>query len=247
MVIHTEDKVYQKLCKSGSILKGLRSSKGGGLGCIAGGITFIAFAVFILFLFFVIGFVRVGLFFLAILGIPGALLVLVGLLLRHKKNASYIAFYQKETGLREEELHQLDRELAAPDVHMIGYVREDSHNRQAIACFLTEHYFVTEGGYIRRLEDMVAVAYTVKTLTLGLLCLSRQDSAARFMTFDASADKKKGLCMEIIQALSLRNPQILRGQYLLCENKRYDLLSENDSREIIRLYLEGHKIEAAAS
>lgn len=243
MVIQTKDKEYQKLLKRGSILKGLRSIKGGGLGCIAGGITCLVFALLLLFMFFIIDLLRIGVFFLALCGIPGALLVLIGILLRLKRNSSYMAFYQKETGFSEEELRQVDRELASPNVQIIGYKRDGSFNQRAIACFITEHYFVTEHYYIRKLEDLVAVAFTNKPVIWGLLCLSKQDSKVQFMSFLTPTEKKSALCTEIIQALFLRNPQILRGQYLKCDNRTYDLLDENTSKEILRLYLEGRKFE----
>lgn len=242
MVIAREDKEYQKLLKGGSVLKGLRSSKGGGLGCIAGGVTLAVFGLLL--------FLMLGPFFLCLFGVPGVILILVGQRLKHKRDSSYLSYYQEQTGFSEGELLAIDRELAAPDVHIIGYIREGAVNQHGIACFITEHYFVTESYYVRRLEDMIAVAYTERMIPdgehviFGLLCLSKQDKEARFMTFGTAPDKKEGLCLEIIEELARRNPKLLCQEYVKCDDRKYELMTE--SREILRLYQEGRSLEEAS-
>lgn len=242
MVIAREDKEYQKLLKAGSILKGLRSSKGGGLGCIGGGVTLALFGLLL--------FLLLGPFFLCLFGVPGVILILVGLRLKHKRDSSYLSYYQKQTGFSEGELRSVDRELAAPNVHIIGYIKAGAVNEHGIACFITEHYFVTEGYYVRRLEDMIAAAYTDRMVPdgehviFGLLCLSKQDKEVCFMTFGAASDKKEELCLEIIEELARRNPKLLCQEYIQCGDREYELMTE--SREILRLYQEGRRLEEAS-
>jgi len=235
MVLNTDHAEYRKLAKSGSILKGLRCGKGGGLGLIAGGWTLIGFAIFTGLLFLPMGIIGGAVFFLALLGIPGIILIAIGIPMRNKRNRTYMEFYQKETGFDEQELLQLDQELASPNAEIIGYVRSGgSKKHPGIACIITDHYFVTEWYYIRRLEDLVAVAYTNETNIFGLLCLSKQDEKARFMTFGAASDKKEALCSEIIQALLRRNPNLICHKRFLWNGQKFDL--EKDSQAILEMY-----------
>jgi len=235
MVLSPDYAGYRKLAKSGSILKGLRSFKGGGLGLIAGGWVLIGFAIFIGLLFLPMGIDGGALFFLGIFGVPGIILIGIGIPMRNKRNRSYMEFYKKETGFSEEELLQLDRELAAPDVEIIGYIRAGgSKKHPGIACVITEHYFVTEWYYIRRLEDMIAAVYTNETTIFGLLCLSKQDEDTRFMTFAAPSDKKQALCTEIIQALQRRKPDLICHKRFLWNGQGFDL--EKDGRAFIQMY-----------
>lgn len=242
MIMNTDDKVYQRLLKKGSILKALRTSKGAGLGCIAGGLTMVALAVMVGLMLGMMGGNEVFFWVLVIMGLPGVILILLGIVLKKKRDSTYLSYYQKETGFSEGELHQIDRELSAPDVCIVGYRNE---GRKCIACFITEHYFVTENGYVRRLEDILAVAYTdkmpwVDSVIYGLICLSKQDDEAYFMTFAAASDKKQALCGMIIEELYSRNQKIICGQDILCNDKKYNLM--NDSKEIARLYHEGHTV-----
>ncbi len=242
MVLNRDHAEYRKLAKSGSILKGLRTFKGGGLGLIAGGWVLIGFAVFTALLFLPFGIIGGAIFFLVLLGVPGLILIGIGIPMRNKRNRTYMEFYQKETGFSEQELLQLDQELAAPDVEIIGYVREGgSKKHPGIACIITEHYFVTEWYYIRRLEDMIAAAFTDATAIFGLLCLSKQDTEAQFMTFGAPSDKKEALCTEIIQALHRRNPNLICHKKFLWNGQRFDL--EKDGKAIRQMYLESFSQE----
>jgi len=237
MVLNTDYDGYRKLAKSGSILKGLRSSKGGGLGLIAGGWTFIGFAIFIGLLFLPMGVIGGALFFLGLFGIPGIIMVGIGIPMRNKRNRAYMEFYQKKTGFSEQELLQIDQELAAPDVEIIGYVRAGgSKKHPGIACIITKHYFVTEWDYIRRLEDLIAVAYTNESTIFGLLCLAKQDTDTEFMTFATASEKKEALCTEIIQALVRRNPNLICHKRFVWNGQKFDL--EKDGKALRQKYLE---------
>ncbi len=237
MILNTIYAGYRKLANSGSILKGLRSFKGGGLGLIAGGWVLIGFAIFTGLLFLPMGAIGGALFFLGLFGIPGIILLGIGIPMRNKRNSTYMEFYQKETGFSEQELLQIDRELAAPDVEIIGYVRAGgSKKHPGIACMITDHYFVTEWYYIRRLEDLIAVAYTDESAIFGLLCLAKQDPDTKFMTFGAPSDKKEALCTEIIQALLRRKPDLICHKRFLWNGQKFDL--EKDGKALRQMYLE---------
>lgn len=236
MVIDKNDKAYQKIIKkgSGSVLKGLRAVKGGGLGCMAGGIVLLIFGLVFAVpdLIFGIAEGKMGGALLSAMFLiaPGLLCVVIGSVLKNKRNSSYMEFYQKETGLGEEELKQVDRELTSPNVQMIGYIKAGSRNERGIACFITDNYFVTEWYYVRRIEDMVAAAYSDSEDIWGLLCLAKNDKEVHFETYGAPADKKQGLCTEIVAALKNRK-DIIPAQFFTLNGKQYDL--RKNSRELL--------------
>lgn len=257
MIIKSEEKPYQKLLKSKSVLQGLRKTRGIGRGLIAGGLTLLGFGLLLLLLFWWMDRTSIGVFFLILCGLPGVPMLAAGFLLRQKRNSSYLSFYQKSTGFDEAELRQVERELASPSVHIIGDSQDfGGKGNPVVACILTEHYFVT-AEYVRRLEDMIAAAFSDNVqlphvqvvqrrgmgIVFGLLLLAKTDEDAWFVTFNTAESNKKALCTEIVQALSLRNPAVLKTQHLVCEGRKYDL--KKNGKELLRLYKEGHTIEEA--
>lgn len=232
MIATTEHPDYQKLIKKGkgSILKALRSDKGGGKGLIAGGIVLLVAAL--LFSFFG------GLLFF---GIPGLVLLAIGIPLKHKRDASWLAYYQEQTGFSEGELQQLDRELAAPTVKLVTTASAATANH--IACFFTEHYLVMNGmfPYVRRIEDFIAVAFSDSTDIWSMASLTKQDKETKRVGLLTDTDKKEALCKEIMAELYRRNPQVLCCQSIVCEDKQYIL--ERDGAELLRLYQEGRQLE----
>lgn len=234
MITSTEHKDYQKLLKEGkgSILKAIRTDKGGGKGLIAGGIVLLAAAL----LFSLFG----GLLFF---GIPGLILLVIGIVLKRKRDSSWISYYQEKTGYSENELLQIDRELSSPSVTLVTTSSATTSND--IACFFTEHYMVMNGvyPYVRRLEDFIAVAFSDSTDNWCMASLTRQDKETMSVGLFTDSAKKAALCSEIMQELQLRNPNVLCGQAIVCEDKRYIL--ERDGAQILRLYQEGRKLELA--
>lgn len=234
MIASTEHKDYQKLMKvgNGSILKAIRIDKGGGKGLLAGAIVLFVFAL--LFSFFG------G---LIIFGIPALLLLAIGIVLKHKRAASWISYYQQETGYSESELLQIDRELASPSVTLV--ITSGAAKNNCIACFFTAHYMVMNGvyPYVRRLEDFIAVAFSDSTDIWSMASLTKQDKETKAVGLFTDSAKKAALCREIMQELYRRNPYILCGQAIVCESRHYIL--ERDGAEILRLYQEGRKLELA--
>ena len=234
MIASTEHKDYQNLLKKGkgSILKAIRIDKGGGKGLIAGGLVLLAAAL----LLCMFG----GLIFF---GIPGLLLLAIGIPLKHKREASWITYYRERTGYSEGELSQIDRELASPSVKLV--ITSGVTTSNCIACFFTEHYMVMNGvyPYIRRLEDFIAVAFSDSTDIWSMASLTKGDKETQSVGLFTDSAKKAALCSEIMQELYRRNPNVLCGQVIACEGKRYIL--ERDGAELLRLYQEGRKLELA--
>lgn len=237
MIVDKNDSAYKKLIKkgNGSVLKGLRAVKGGGRGCIAGGGVLLGFGLVFGIPILIAGIAEGALadfITAAVLIAPGLLAMVIGFILRNKRNSSYMEFYQKETGFSEEELKQVDRELTSDNVQMIGYVKFGAASKRdrAVACFITDNYFVTEWYYVRRIEDMVAAAFSDSEDVWGLVCLSSRDKEAWFETYNVQADRKQELCMEIIAALKSRK-EIISTQFFTLNKKKYDL--RKNSRELL--------------
>ncbi|MDE6566675.1 MAG: hypothetical protein K2K70_02945 [Lachnospiraceae bacterium] len=234
MIASTEHKDYQKLLKkgNGSILKAIRTDKGGGKGLIAGGIVILIVAI--------LSFDLMGLIFL---GIPAFLLLVIGILLKHKRSASWISYYQEITGYSESELLQIDRELASPSVTLV--ITPSATINNSVSAFFTEHYMVMNGvyPYVRRLEDFIAVAFSDSTDIWSMASLTKQDKETMSVGLYTDSAKKVALCNELMQELHRRNPDILCGQAIVCEGRHYIL--ERDGAEILRLYQEGRKLELA--
>ncbi len=234
MIASTEHKDYQKLMKKGkgSILKAIRADKGGGKGLIVGGIVLLAAAL----LLSMFG----GLLFF---GIPALLLLAIGIPLKYKREASWLSYYQEQTGYSESELLRIDRELASPSVALVTTSGAAANN--GIACFFTEHYMVMNGvsPYVRRLEDFIAVAFSDSTDIWSMASLTKQDKETQSVGLFTDTAKKAALCGEIMQELHRRNPNVLCGPAIACEGRRYIL--ERDGAELLRLYREGRKLELA--
>ncbi|MCM1540807.1 MAG: hypothetical protein NC121_06040 [Blautia sp.] len=234
MITSTEHKDYQALLKkgNGSILKALRADKGGGKGLIAGGIVLLA-AGLLLSIF--------GLFF--IFGIPGLILLVIGIVLKNKRDSSWISYYRETTGYSEGEIQQIDRELASSSVTLV--VTPSASVNNCVSCFFTEHYMVMNGmePYVRRLEDFIAVAFSDSTDRWYMASLTKQDKETRAVGLFTDTDKKPTLCKEVMEELCRRNPDVLCGQAIVCEGRNYIL--ERDGAQILRLYQEGRRLELA--
>lgn len=241
MIVSTENKYYQKMLKkgSGSILKAIRVDKGGGKGMIAGGIVFLVFGL-LLGLPLMLASLMLGLCVLGIFAVPALLLMIIGSCKKSKREATWLSYYQENTDLSETELVQLDRELAASSVKVMLCFDNNEHY---ISSFVTENYMVVNGvePYVRRLEDIIAVAFSNSTKYWHMSCLTKQDKETGMVHLATVTEKKAALCKEIMQELCARNSKILCGQQIICEGNRYIL--ERDGAEILRLYREGRTLE----
>lgn len=251
MIASAENKIYQKILKKGkgSILKSIRIDKGAGRGLIAGAIVLLVFTLPITIFGIIIGMMEEpdisGIITSVLLSAPGLLMLVFGIKQKHKRENAWISYYQETTGYSEGELMQIDRELASPSVTLVlgrnvGAVVDD-----CIACFVTEHYMVVNGvyPYVRRLEDIIAVAFSDSTDIWSMASLTLRDKETTAVGLFTDTARKPGLCKEIMQEICRRNPNILCGQEIVCDGKHYIL--ERDGAELLRLYKEGRPLEPA--
>ena len=246
MIASTEHKLYQNTLKSGkgSILKSIRNCKGGGKGLIAGAIVLLVFTLPISILGLV---TKADTIVPVLLSVPGLLLLILGIVLRHKRNSSWISYYQKQSGFSESELQQADRELASPSTTIATCRYPGTTKDSYIAGFFTEHYVVLNGGiepYLWRLEDIIAAGFSDSGDIWCMALLTVHDKETRGINcLITDTNKKPPLAKEILQELSRRNPKILCGQEIICEGRQYIL--ERDGAQILRLYQEGRTLEPA--
>lgn len=249
MIASADHKLYQKFKKAadkkgGSILKLIRTDKGGGKGLIAAAIVLLVFTVPITFINLL---ADAGDVISILLSVPGLLLLILGIVLRNKRNAAWVSYYQKESGFTETELQQVDRELSSPSA-TIAVCRYPGKGKDSyIAAFFTEHYVVLNGGiepYLWRLEDMIAAAFSDSGDIWCIALLTMHDKETRGINcLITDTDKKPLLANEILQELSRRNPKILCGQEIVCDGRHYIL--ERDGAQLLRLHQEGHTLETA--
>lgn len=244
MIASTEHKLYQKQKKvgNGSILKSIRIDKGGGKGLIAGAIVLLIFTLPVTVLGIIVDATAI---FSYIVSAPGILLLVLGIVLKRKRDSGWMSYYQETTGFSEGNLQQIDRELADPTVTLVICRTPNAAIDNYIACFLTQHYMVMNGidPYVRRLEDIIAVAFSDSTDFWTMKCLTTQDKEAMSLDLFTDTHKKAALCTEIMLELRKRNPKIVCGQEIVCEGRKYIL--ERDSVELLRLYKEGRLLEPA--
>lgn len=244
MIASTEHKLYQKTLKkgNGSILKCIRIDKGGGKGLIAGAIVLLIFTLPISILLLVSDPDYVV---AAAISAPGLILLVLGIVLKNKRTASWLSYYQEQTGFSEGELQQADRELASPSTTIVTCRFPNTTKDTYVAGFFTDHYVVINGvsPYVRRLEDIIAVAFSDSTDIWCMAFLTVQDKEALAVNLVTETSRKVTLANEIMQELSRRNPKILCGQEIVCDGRQYIL--ERDGAQLLRLYQEGRTLELA--
>ena len=243
MIASTDHKLYQKMIKKGKdgILQTIRANKGAGKGLIAGAIVLLVFTLPASILLLTdSSFVAA-----VILSAPGLILLVWGIYLAHKRTTDWISYYQKETGFSEEEILQINQELSSPSVTIVTCQVPNAVVESFIAAYFTEHYLVMDSiePYVRRLEDIIAVAFSDSTDSWRMAALSTQDQETRGVALFTDTQRKKTLCMEVMQELRRRNPKVLCGQEIVCDGNHYIL--ELDGAQLLRLYQEGRTLESA--
>ncbi|MBO5337155.1 MAG: hypothetical protein J6A94_08535 [Lachnospiraceae bacterium] len=246
MIASAENKYYQSLLKkgNGSILKAIRADKGAGRGLIAGGIVLLGFAVMLglpCVFFAASRLAGLGLFGLMLL--PGILMIILGIILKNKREANWLSYYQKEYGYTEEDLLQADKELSSDSVKLVLCRAVNATIEAFVYGFITENYVLINGvyPYLKKLDDVIAVAFSDSTLQWCMVCITKQDKDVMAIPLHTDTDRKPLLCQEVMQEMCRSNPNILCGQQIVCEDKFYIL--EKDGAELIRLYNEGRKLE----
>lgn len=235
MIASTEHKLYKKMAKKGkgNILKYIRTNKGGGKGLIAGSIVLLVVSLPVTALLLL---TEASTIAALLISAPGLLMLILGIYFDHKRAASWISYYQKHAGFSEAEIQQVVTELSSPSTTIVTV-------QHFIAGFFTEHYVLIDGvePYLRRLEDIIAVAFSDSTDIWHMVILSTLDQEARTVGLHADTQWKRTLCRELMQEMHNRNPKILCGQEIICDRSYYIL--ERDSAQILRLYQEGRPLE----
>lgn len=243
MIASTEHKLYKKLKKkgNGSILKAIRVDKGGGKGLMAAGIIFLVFA-----LLFAVPAIFDGAYLEAFIWfLPCVSMIAIGMRMKNKRTKDWVEYYMSASRYTENELRQVERELASPAVRIITCKSPGATMENYVAAFVTENYVLVNGvyPYVKRLEDIIAIAYSDSTDNWKIAILTKQDEECMTLPLFTDADRKATLCEEIMQELHRANPAILCGQEIVCEGQGYIL--ERDGAEILRLYREGRVLENA--
>lgn len=244
MIASTEHKLYKGMIKAskGSILKHIRANKGLGKGLIGGGIVLLVFTVPVTVLCLL---AKGGAVISIALSAPGVLLLLLGIWQKNKRTSSWVSYYQKETGFSEEEIRQVDRELSSPSVTVVTCRMGGAAVENYVAGYFTEHYVLIDGvePFLRRLEDIIAVAFSDSTDIWSMVVLSVHDQQAVRVTLVTDTGRKRTLCAELMREMYRRNPKILCGQEIVCDGRHYIL--ERDGAQLLRLYQEGRPLESA--
>ena len=237
MIASTEHKLYKKMIKKGkgNILKYIRTNKGAGKGLIAGAIVVLVVSLPVTLLLLL---TEVNAIVAILISAPGLLMLILGIYFDRKRAASWISYYQKHAGFSEGEIQQVNLELSSPSTSIVTV-------QNFVAGFFTDHYVLIDHiyPYLRRLEDIIAVAFSDSTDIWFMVVLSTQDQETMAVTLHSDTQWKKTLCMELMQEMHIRNPKILCGQEIVCDGKHYIL--ERDGAQILRLYKEGRPLELA--
>lgn len=242
MIASTQHKLYKKMAKKGDgcILKTIRANKGGGKGLIGGAIVLLIFTLPVTLLLMLSKESSLG---DILISAPGILLLILGIYLSHKRTTSWMSYYQKETGFSEGEIQQICQELSSPSTTIVTCRVPNAAVESFIAGYFTEHYLVIDGiePYVRRLEDIIAAAFSDSTDTWHIVILTTQDQETLAVQLFTDTQRKENLCKELLQEMHRRNPKILCGQDIVCDGKHYIL--ERDGAQILRLYQEGRTLE----
>ncbi len=240
MIFTAPKEILEKQAKDGSVLKGLRSSGGLGVGLMAGGITLFVFYVLLGVPCFFFA-PKAGLAITAVLGLPGLLLIIIGVSKKNKQRNGYMDYYQQESGLERAELERVEQELKAPDVLAIGNRMPDQGKKAPFYyCFLTKNYLIMPGVagkcLIRRIEDLAAVAYSEKIpgiggYKFGLILITTWEADGEGL-YNAFLVKES--CMEVISEIRKKNPTVITDQVFQYQSRVYDMLK--DGKAILELY-----------
>lgn len=237
MVFEPNEKLKKKMEKNGSVLQYMYSVAGAGKGVIAVGGMLAGIGILLAAaLSGTIG--TEGAVKLAVVMIvPGILLILLGIFLQHKRERAWIAAYMKETGFKEQELHQIDEEFRQPGTVLLAFYKGKDTNSLKRMGFITANYIKLPAvkPFIYRLDDMVACFYTKK-----LLCRDGgYDDALIAYPLDAEqgfaiTEPPEKASLEIVKAVKERNPKVITDHHFAYEGKEYDAAAEMD--QVIELH-----------
>lgn len=235
------NEMRKTLTKDGSVLKRLRSAGGLPFALLASGILLLVIAALMGIPLLIAGMAGIALALAGAFVIPGLILVIYGIIAYNKRVQGYLAYYQKTTGLKADDLKLADREILEPGTVLISHPLKGKRGKDySLGCFITKHFLVAPfpGGtcYLRQIKDLAAVIYTneipgINGCISGVVFLSENDPLP---SYDASLTKDE--CMEIISIIKEKNPKTITDQRFFYKEKQYDIIK--DYKEVARLFKE---------
>lgn len=237
MVFEPDDNLKRKMSKNGSVLQFMYSVSGAGKGLAAMGAMVIIIGIALAAVLFNTMGAEGAIKFAAVLGVPGILLVVLGIFMQQKKERGWAEAYKKACGLTDQDLRQIDQEFGKPGTILLSMDKGKDTNSLKRMGFITANYvkFPSIGPCVFRLEDLVACLYTKKYLCQDggydrALVAYVANQELGFLQRDP-AEKPS---LAIVNAIKERNPRIITDHFFTYEGKEYDAVREPE--EVIRLH-----------
>lgn len=237
MVFEPNEKIRKKMVKDGSVLKFMYCLGGMGRGLVAGG-AMLAFAGAAVGLMMLPSFEASAALMAGAFGVvPGVLLIVGGAALQKRRDEGWLKAYVKTSHLPEQEILRADEELKGQGTLLFAFSSGKDTNSLKKMGFVTPHYIRFPGmnAPVARLEDLVACFYTKKFLCKD----GGYDKAFVAYTRDKNmaylgSDMSEKAALEVIAAVSSRNPAVITDHHFMYQGKQYDAAQEMD--EVIALY-----------
>jgi len=237
MVFIPDDRLKQKMLKNGSALQFMYSVAGAGKGLIAAGGMLIGIAVLMAAALFSVMGAMNAMIMAAVIIVPSILLVVLGIRMQKKKESGWMKAYMEPTGLSEQDIRQVEQEFMQPDTLFFAFDKGKDTNSLKKMGFVTKTFIKFPGvnTYVFRLDDMVACFYTKK-----YLCDDGGYDRA-FVAYPLNSEwgvllrnPSEKACLEIVKAISERNPKIITDHHFAYEGKEYDAVRGLD--DVIALH-----------
>ena len=237
MVLVPDDKLKRKMSKNGSVLQFMYSAAGAGKGLAALGGMLIGIGIMLAAALFNIMGAASAIKMAAVVVVLGILFIILGISMQQKKEKGWIKAYMEQSNLGEQEIHQIDGEFRQPDTMLFALDKEKDRSSLKKVGFVTKNYIKFPGlnSCVFRLDDMVACFYTKKYLCEDGgydRALVAYPLNGEYGFLQKSPPEKASL--EIVKAISERNPKIITDHHFAYEGKEYDAVRGLD--DVIALH-----------
>lgn len=238
MVFEPDARMKGKMLKDGSVLKFMYSVAGAGNGLIAMGAMLVPIGILLAVALAGIMGTAQAVVVATVIGVPGLLLIIAGMMLQNRRMSNWMKAYQKNSGLSEGELRRFDDEFRQPGTLLFALEKGKDTNSLKKMGVITSHYVKFPGivPYILRQEELVAFFYTRKYLCGDggydkALIAYGTDKERGFMAREQGNEKTN---MEIVEAIASRNPMVITDHHFVYEGKEYDAVRRPE--EVIDLH-----------
>lgn len=237
MVLVPDDRFKQKMSKNGSVLQFMYSAAGAGKGLAAMGAMLIVIGIMLAAALFNMMGASSAIIMAAVFAVLGILFIILGISMQRKKESGWLKAYMEQSKLKEQEIHQIDQEFKQPDTILFALDKGKDTNSLKQVGFVTKNYIKFPGlnSCVFRLDDMVACFYTKK-----FLCDDGGYDTA-LVAYPLSNDygflqrnPPEKASVEIVNAISKRNPKIITDHHFAYEGKQYDAVKGLD--DVIALH-----------